>query len=81
MFLEGKYVYFYIILYVFCFILYVIYYGMFFVEWKLMNLRNNDDEVILIYVVKYKNKVNWFVEIFLFFFIFGLRNFINLIMV
>lgn len=34
----------FILVYMFCFfILYVIYYGMFFVEWKLMNLRNNDD--------------------------------------
>lgn len=33
------------ILYVFRFILYVIYYGMLSAEWKLMNLRNNDDQV------------------------------------
>lgn len=46
-----------------------------------MNLRNNDDEVTSIYVVKHKNKANRSAEIFPPFFIFGLRNFINLTMV
>lgn len=60
---------------------YIIYYGMLSAEWKLMNLRNNDDQVTSICVVKHKNKANRSAEIFPPFFIFGLRNFINLTMV
>lgn len=60
---------------------YIIYYGMLSAEWKLMNLRNNDDQVTSICVVKHNNKANRSAEIFPPFFIFGLRNFINLTMV
>lgn len=46
-----------------------------------MNLRNNDDQVTSICLVKHKNETEPIRRNFPALFIFGLRNFINLTMV
>lgn len=61
--------------------LFLYYYGMLYNELKFMNLRNNDDQVTSICVVKHKNKTEPIRWNFPALFIFGLRNFINLTMV